>query len=147
MQLIDARQSFTKMRKSLGEKRKEVSADQIADIVRLYGNFDQQLTDDDEQLVKIFPNEESGFLRITVERPLRLKWEAPTRPWTCWRVDKKLAKLDDQQRQALAEHARGRVGRDDVPTVEAAARKEGEALDGRPAPSTASRSRTPSSMP
>mgnify|MGYP006146566777 CR=1 FL=1 len=34
-----------------------------------------ELTDDDEQRVKIFPNEEFGFLRITVERPLRLKWE------------------------------------------------------------------------
>ena len=58
VQLIDARDSFTKMRKSLGEKRKQVSDAQIAEIVRLYGNFDQQPSDrDDEARVKIFPNE------------------------------------------------------------------------------------------
>ena len=34
VQLIDARDSFTKTRKSLGQKRKETSAEQIADITR-----------------------------------------------------------------------------------------------------------------
>jgi type I restriction enzyme M protein len=141
VQLIDARQSFTKMRKSLGEKRKEVSADQIADIVRLYGNFDQQFTDDDEQRVKIFPNEEFGFLRITVERPLRLKWEVTDASADALLADKKLAKLDEQQRQALVEHARGRVAEETGATTfdsEAAARKEAKRwmadlhLDGKP---------------
>ncbi len=136
VQLVDARQSFTKMRRSLGEKRKEISADQIADIVRLYGNFDQQLTDDDEQRVKIFPNEEFGFLRITVERPLRLKWEVTDASADALLADKKLAKLDEQQRQALAEHARGRAGT--TFDSEAAARKEAKRwmenlhLDGKP---------------
>ena len=39
MQLIDARELFTKMRKSLGEKRKQVSDPQITDIVRLYDDL------------------------------------------------------------------------------------------------------------
>ena len=39
VQLIDARELFVKMRKSLGEKRKEISADQIDEITRLYGEF------------------------------------------------------------------------------------------------------------
>jgi type I restriction enzyme M protein len=136
VQLIDARQSFTKMRKSLGEKRKEVSADQIADIVRLYGNFDQQLTDDDEQRVKIFPNEEFGFLRITVERPLRLKWEVTDASADALLADKKLAKLDEQQRQALVEHARGRAAEGTGHDVRQRGRRPqgSEALDGRPAP-------------
>jgi len=64
VQLIDARGSFTKMRKSLGEKRKEISEQQIADIVRFYGSFDQQHSDEDEARVKIFPNESFDFLRI-----------------------------------------------------------------------------------
>jgi type I restriction enzyme M protein len=140
VQLIDARQSFTKMRKSLGEKRKEVSADQIADIVRLYGNFDQQLTDDDEQRVKIFLNEAFGFLRITVERPLRLKWEVTDASADALLTDKKFAKLDEQQRQALVEHARGRAAEGTGTTFdsEAAARKEAKRwmaelhLDGKP---------------
>ena len=110
VQLIDARQSFTKMRKSLGEKRKEVADDQIAEIVRLYGNFDQQANDADEARVKIFPNESFGFLRITVERPLRLRWEITDETADGLRAHKKLAKLTDDQRDALAEHASGRVG-------------------------------------
>ena len=69
MQLVDARELFVKMRKSLGEKRKEISADQIDEITRLYGDFAEG------DRVKIFPNEAFGFLRITVERPLRLRCE------------------------------------------------------------------------
>ena len=48
------------MRKSLGQKRKEISAEQIADITRLYGAFEEG------PRIKIFPNESFGFLRITV---------------------------------------------------------------------------------
>ena len=57
------------MRKSLGEKRKEISASQIDEIVRLYGDFAEG------DKVKILPNEAFGFMRITVERPLRVRWE------------------------------------------------------------------------
>jgi type I restriction enzyme M protein len=39
VQLIDAREHFVKMRKSLGEKRKRVSDEQIGEITRLYGDF------------------------------------------------------------------------------------------------------------
>ena len=149
VQLIDARQSFTKMRKSLGEKRKEVSADQIADIVRLYGNFDQQLTDDDEQRVKIFPNEEFGFLRITVERPLRLKWEVTD------------ASADALARRQEARQAR-RAAATSTRRTRPRTRSGGDGArrsTARPPParkrsagwptctSTASRSRTPSSTP
>ena len=69
VQLLDARELFVKMRKSLGEKRKEISAAQIDEITRLYGEFTKG------ERVKIFPNEAFGFLRITVDRPLRLRWE------------------------------------------------------------------------
>jgi type I restriction enzyme M protein len=57
------------MRKSLGEKRKEISPGQIEDITRLYGEFTEG------EKVKIFSNEAFGFLRIAVERPLKLRWE------------------------------------------------------------------------
>ncbi|MAT04943.1 MAG: restriction endonuclease subunit M [Acidimicrobiaceae bacterium] len=140
VQLIDARQSFTKMRKSLGEKRKEVSEQQIADIVRLYGNFDQQLNDEDDKRVKIFDNETFGFLRITVERPLRLKWEVTDASADALLADKKLAKLDEQQLKDLVEHARGRVAAGTGTSFgsEAEARKEAKrwmaelGLEGKP---------------
>jgi type I restriction-modification system DNA methylase subunit len=51
VQLVDARGSWEKMRKSLGEKRKRISDAQIAEIVRLYGAFEEG------ERVKILPNE------------------------------------------------------------------------------------------
>jgi type I restriction enzyme M protein len=87
VQLVDARELWQKMRKSLGEKRKELSADHITEITNLYGDF----TEGDR--VKILPNEAFGFLRVTVERPLRLRWEISDDTLAAVRADKKLAKL------------------------------------------------------
>ena len=95
VQLVDARDLFVKMRKSLGEKRKQLSDSQIDEIVRLYGDF----TEGDR--VKIFPNEAFGFLRITVERPLRVRWEVTDDTLAALDADKKVAKLDDPTRVAL----------------------------------------------
>ncbi len=69
VQLVDARELFVRMRKSLGDKRKEISPEQTDTITNLYGDF----TEGDR--VKVLPNESFGFQRITVERPLRLRWE------------------------------------------------------------------------
>ena len=68
VQLVDGREYFTKMRKSLGEKRKEISPAQVDELTRLYGEFTEG------EHVKILPNEAFGYLRITVERPLRAEW-------------------------------------------------------------------------
>jgi len=64
VQLVDARDLFVKMRNSLGNKRKQISPEQIAEIVQLHGAF----TEGDR--VKILPNERFGVQRVTVERPL-----------------------------------------------------------------------------
>jgi type I restriction enzyme M protein len=68
VQLIDARDFFIKMRKSLGEKRKEVSDEHISQITRFYADFAEG------EHVKIFPNEAFGYMRTTIERPLRGIW-------------------------------------------------------------------------
>jgi type I restriction enzyme M protein len=68
VQLVDAREVFTKMRKSLGEKRKEISPEQIEEVTRLYGAFEES------DHVKIFRNDQFGYQRITLERPLRLRY-------------------------------------------------------------------------
>ena len=104
VQLIDARDSFTKMRKSLGQKRKEISAEQIADLTRLYGAFEES------RRVKIFPNESFGFLRIPVERPLRLRWEITDDALAAVESDKRVAKLDYPRRDALLEALRSSSG-------------------------------------
>lgn len=80
VQLVNAADFFVKMKKSLGNKRNEIGdgtggkPDQIAEITRLYGDFTAG------PLCKIFDNEDFGYWRITVERPLRLNFSvAPER--------------------------------------------------------------------
>ena len=69
VQLIDATGFSQKMRKSLGNKRNELSEEQIAEITRIYGEFAEG------EHCKIFANEAFGYRRITVERPLRLNFQ------------------------------------------------------------------------
>lgn len=69
VQLIDASDRASKMRKSLGSKRQIVSEADQDDIVRLYGEFQET------EKSKIFPNDAFGYRRITVERPLRLNFQ------------------------------------------------------------------------
>jgi type I restriction enzyme M protein len=68
VQLVDATSFFKKMRKSLGNKRNEICEDQRGDITGLYG----ALVDGDH--VRIFDNQDFGYRRITIERPLRLNF-------------------------------------------------------------------------
>ncbi len=98
VQLIDARRFFVKMPKSLGNKRNKIGdpadrasePDQIADIARLFGNFSDgetwTFTEEDpitkqpieraRVVSKVFDNADFGFYKITVERPLRLNFQA-----------------------------------------------------------------------
>ena len=103
IQLVDARQYFVKMRKSLGEKRKEISGAQIDEITRLYGDFVEG------EKVKVFPNEAFGFLRITVQRPLRLRWEITETTMLRALGANAIQKLPEEVRQAvddlLAQHS------------------------------------------
>ncbi|WP_036577314.1 type I restriction-modification system subunit M [Oceanobacillus picturae] len=69
IQLVNAVDFYQKMRKSLGSKRKELSEEHIAEIIRLYGDFKEG------KQVKIFDNEDFGYQKITVERPLRLNFK------------------------------------------------------------------------
>jgi type I restriction enzyme M protein len=70
VQLVNAVDLYSKMRKSLGNKRNELSEQQIAEIVRTYGDFAES------EQSKIFDNDDFGFRKITVERPLRLSFSA-----------------------------------------------------------------------
>ena len=70
VQLIDASSFWQKMRKSLGSKRKELSPKHIAEITRLFGNF-EEAEQDGKPISRIFRSEDFGYRTITVERPLR----------------------------------------------------------------------------
>jgi type I restriction enzyme M protein len=56
---------WSKMTKSLGNKRKEIHKEAIDFVTNIYGNFRNGA------FCKIFPNEYFGYWRITVEQPLR----------------------------------------------------------------------------
>lgn len=99
VQLVDARELWSKMPKSLGEKRKRLSPEQIQEIVKLYGDFEEN------ELVKILPNEAFGFLRITVERPLRLRWEVTEDTLALLDSDARVSKLDPEARDRLRSEA------------------------------------------
>jgi len=66
VQLINANDIFSKMRKSLGSKRKQFTDEQIEQIVALYEAFE----DADPKLSKVFENDDFGYTTVTVERPL-----------------------------------------------------------------------------
>ncbi|HNQ88440.1 MAG TPA: class I SAM-dependent DNA methyltransferase [Verrucomicrobiota bacterium] len=66
VQLIDASGLWTPMRKSLGNKRREIGADQILQVLGLYSAFEAG------EHCRIFDSTEFGYRKITVERPLRL---------------------------------------------------------------------------
>ncbi len=70
VQLIDASAFWQKMRKSLGSKRKELSAEHIDDITRMFGDF-KKVTRKGTPISQIFKNEDFGYQTITVERPQR----------------------------------------------------------------------------
>jgi len=70
IQLINATEMYRKMRKSLGSKRNELSPEDIERIVQLYKAFTEN------EHSKIFDNEDFGYTTITVERPLRLNFQA-----------------------------------------------------------------------
>ncbi|GCB51638.1 class I SAM-dependent DNA methyltransferase [Streptomyces sp. NL15-2K] len=101
--LLDARDQWQKMRKSLGDKRKELGdgtngrPDHIGDITRLYAEALQVAKDPEHPLrgkVKVFANEDFGYQRITVERPLKLRFEVTEETLAALAEAKPVAKLE-----------------------------------------------------
>lgn len=127
VQLIDGTLFFDKMTKSLNNKRNELSDRHIARLTELYGNFadgekERELlheTDGSRVVSRIFENHEFGFLKVTVERPLRLNFEAsPVR----------IARLDDQTAFANLAVSKKRKDTKVIEAEEAGGRAQQEAI-------------------
>ena len=69
IQLIDARERWQPMRRSLGDKRRYLGEDDITAVVCEFGNFAETETS------KIFDNADFGYNNVPIERPLRLRYE------------------------------------------------------------------------
>ncbi len=109
VQLIDARQFWVQMEKSLGNKRrrigdpadKEKDPDHIGELTKIFGRFQdgetRTFSEEDpishqpvprQRVVsKVFDNEDFGYHKITVERPLRLNFQASA---------ERIARLEDE---------------------------------------------------
>ena len=84
VQLINAASFWSPMRRSLGDKRREVPPERATDILKLLSDF----RDGDTRIVtadgkesevvvsRIFPTAHFGFRKVTVDRPLRLNFKA-----------------------------------------------------------------------
>ena len=91
--LVDARECFAKMRKSLGDKRKYLTQDDIDEITQLYADAIELADTNTDKRVKVFDREVFGFQRVTVEQPLRRIWQitdetldrlAESKAWAKW---------------------------------------------------------------
>ncbi|MFD5888767.1 N-6 DNA methylase [Streptomyces sp. NPDC060334] len=109
--LIDARDQWEKMRRSFGDKRKQINDAQIKHITELYVDALKDAVGEDHPdraKVKVFKTRDFGYHRITVERPLKLRFEITEHTLTALENAKALAKWDG--REALVDALRGLTG-------------------------------------
>ncbi|GBC60774.1 SAM-dependent DNA methyltransferase [Desulfonema ishimotonii] len=161
VQLINGAEFAWKMKKSLGNKRKRIgdgtegAPDHIKVLTRLYGDFrnDVRMTLEEIQtnidpnrdpskslcVSKIFDNREFGYLKITVERPLRLNFAVTDERIERFRassyfVNLAVSKKRKDKNKAAEEMEKGRIAQNailDVLTVMKADFSGGEAVRDR----------------
>lgn len=68
IQLIDARERYTPMRRSLGDKRRYLDQAALDAVTREHGALE------DSKTSRVFDNTHFGYRRVTVLRPLRLRF-------------------------------------------------------------------------
>jgi len=91
VQLMDASAFWSLMRRSLGNKRREISPDQAEDVLKILADFkdgDTRTIDDEAVVSRIFPTAQFGYRKIVVERPLRLNFQAS---------EERIGRLGDQK--------------------------------------------------
>ncbi len=89
--LIDASQRFAKLRKNLGAKNCELTAEHVREIQNAYMQFtDIVRTTDDSLAAKVFHNTDFGYYKVTIERPARLKAQFTEEKISELRFDKSL---------------------------------------------------------
>jgi type I restriction enzyme M protein len=132
IQLIDAQEFYLTMKKSLGNKRREIGngeegkPNHIADITKIYDEFKQN----DKKKIKtadgvireiivskIFDNEDFGYHKITVERPLRLNFQASV---------ERIARLDEESGFANLVKSQKKREEDRLKEIEEGKKQQGQ---------------------
>ena len=93
VQLIDATQWHTPLRRNLGSKNCQLSEEDIRRICDAFLSFEET------EQSKIFPNEAFGYWKVTVERPLRVEGADPERAYNAKEIK---ALKDDGKRSETA---------------------------------------------
>ena len=104
VQLIDARNLYRKMKKSLGNKRNELAPEHIAEVTHIYESFTER------ELSKILPNEFFGYRKVTVERPLRVRYDVTEETLASLDESTPYSKLSDEVRETLTNGLHGFLG-------------------------------------
>lgn len=103
VQLIDA-SSFKTYIKNLGNKRYEISAEQINDIVRIFADYKES------DVCKIVHYEDFGYRAVTVQRPLRKKLVISAEGIESLMSAKAVLKLSEADQQFLKSAIQGHLG-------------------------------------
>lgn len=106
VQLINAVDLYRKMRKSLNNKRNEIAPEHIDEITRLYGEFAEC------ERSKVFDNADFGYRQVTIERPLRLNFQASPERVERLREAKPFANLATSKKKGKAAEADIEAGRE-----------------------------------
>jgi type I restriction enzyme M protein len=99
VQLIDARELWVRMRRSLGEKRRAISEEQIDEITSLHGAFAEG------DRVKIVDASSFGYRTIVVEQPLRARREVGTDTWIGVEDERAVTKIASEPDRAAVVQA------------------------------------------
>lgn len=120
VQLVDASSFWVPMRRSLGDKRREIPIDKAREILSIVANRRDGDTRDvlkdgaPEQVVvsRVFPTSHFGFRKITVERPLKLNFQASPERLARLEEERGFAALAQSKKKGAAaatEQAEGRA--------------------------------------
>ena len=101
--MIDA-SSFKTYIKNLGNKRYEISAEQINDIVRIFADYKES------DVCKIVHYEDFGYRAVTVQRPLRKKLVISAEGIESLMSAKAVLKLSEADQQSLKSAIQGHLG-------------------------------------
>lgn len=96
--LVDATSFWVPMRKSLGDKRREIPLEKAQEIARLMEAFAEG------EFSRVYPTTHFGYRKITVERPLRLNFQAAAeRKARIWNEKAFLALAESKKKGAAGE--------------------------------------------
>lgn len=105
IQLIDATDWYTSLRKNLGSKNRELGPDDIERVIRAFLDFEGSPENGEQS--KVFFNEEFGYYKAVVERPLRLAGVDPNHTYSAAQLNKLIK--DGAQRDPSAAPAIAKV--------------------------------------